>query len=163
MSDASDKSSCESDSGDAVDKGICCDDQSCCDGDSFSDQEISYTLPKREENPTLPKTVTVLEGAFGSKVYLVGTSHFSLESQKDVEETIKKTQPNVVVLELCSNRLSILSLNEKTILEEAKNPSIAKLRSQIKEHGVVQGIMYMLLLSLSAHLTRELGMAPGGE
>ncbi|RWS03548.1 hypothetical protein B4U80_11261, partial [Leptotrombidium deliense] len=69
--------------------------------------------------------------------------------------TIKKTQPNVVILELCSNRLSILYLNEKTILEEAKKPSIANM--------VVQGIMHMSLLSLSAHLTKELGIAPGGE
>jgi hypothetical protein len=27
----------------------------------------------------------------------------------------------------------------------------------------VQGVMYLLLLSMSAHLTKELGMAPGGE
>lgn len=33
----------------------------------------------------------------------------------------------------------------------------------IKQNGVVQGIMYILLLSMSAHLTRQLGMAPGGE
>lgn len=31
------------------------------------------------------------------------------------------------------------------------------------QYGVVQGVMYMLLLSLSAHLTKQLGMAPGGE
>ena len=28
---------------------------------------------------------------------------------------------------------------------------------------MVQGVMYLLLLSMSAHLTKELGMAPGGE
>ena len=27
----------------------------------------------------------------------------------------------------------------------------------------MQGVMYLLLLSMSAHLTKELGMAPGGE
>ena len=27
----------------------------------------------------------------------------------------------------------------------------------------IQGVMYLLLLSMSAHLTKELGMAPGGE
>lgn len=32
----------------------------------------------------LPDTVTVLDTPFGSKVYLVGTAHFSEESQDDV-------------------------------------------------------------------------------
>jgi hypothetical protein len=29
--------------------------------------------------------------------------------------------------------------------------------------GFVSGIMQVLLLSVSAHITKELGMAPGGE
>ena len=33
----------------------------------------------------------------------------------------------------------------------------------IFQNGFVQGVMHLLLLSMSAHLTRELGMAPGGE
>ncbi len=31
------------------------------------------------------------------------------------------------------------------------------------QSGLVQGIMHVLLLSMSAHLTEQLGMAPGGE
>lgn len=31
------------------------------------------------------------------------------------------------------------------------------------QSGVVQGMMHLLLLSMSAHLTKQLGMAPGGE
>lgn len=31
------------------------------------------------------------------------------------------------------------------------------------QSGLVQGVMHLLLLSMSAHLTKELGMAPGGE
>lgn len=38
----------------------------------------------RKENPELPETVTVLKTQEGSVVYLVGTAHFSLESQEDV-------------------------------------------------------------------------------
>ena len=37
-------------------------------------------IPKLE----LPSTVTVLDTEHGSKVYIVGTAHFSLESQEDV-------------------------------------------------------------------------------
>lgn len=35
--------------------------------------------------------------------------------------------------------------------------------STIKENGVFHGLMYTLFLNLSAQLTKELGMAPGGE
>lgn len=31
------------------------------------------------------------------------------------------------------------------------------------QSGVVGGIMQVLLLSMSAHITKQLGMAPGGE
>lgn len=33
----------------------------------------------------------------------------------------------------------------------------------IRTFGLLQGVMYLLLLSVSAKMTRELGMAPGGE
>lgn len=36
-------------------------------------------------------------------------------------------------------------------------------KETIRNYGVVQGVMYLLLLSVSAQITRELGMAPGGE
>lgn len=40
---------------------------------------------------------------------------------------------------------------------------IEKMRTIIKENGTLQGLMNILLLNLSAQLTRDLGMAPGGE
>lgn len=94
---------------------------------------------------------------------MIGTAHFSHESQRDVEETIRKVQPNVVVLELCESRLSILSINEEMLMKESGTLTMSKIQDNIKAQGMVQGIMYSLLLSLSAQLTRELGMAPGGE
>lgn len=117
----------------------------------------------RSEEVELPSTVTVLPGPGGGKVYLVGTAHFSTESNEDVAVTIQRTQPNVVVLELCESRLSILALDEETMLQESQNLSLDQVRANIQKQGLVQGVMYTLLLSLSAQLTRELGMAPGGE
>lgn len=38
---------------------------------------------------SLPETVSVLEAPNGSKVYLVGTAHFSKESAIDVQKTIQ--------------------------------------------------------------------------
>lgn len=39
----------------------------------------------------------------------------------------------------------------------------AKMRAILAQHGRVQGALYLLLLSVSAHITKQLGMAPGGE
>jgi len=112
----------------------------------------------------LPKTVQVLESTIsGAKVYLIGTAHFSKESCEDVGLIIQATQPDIVVVELCKARTNILHLDEETILEEAKNLNLEKSLEILKSQGVVQGGMYLLLLSMSAHLTKELGMAPGGE
>ena len=39
---------------------------------------------RRSSSPELPDTVTKLETPEGCKVYIVGTAHFSKESQDDV-------------------------------------------------------------------------------
>ncbi|XP_062517022.1 traB domain-containing protein-like [Corticium candelabrum] len=113
--------------------------------------------------PGLPKTVTRLTTEFGSFVYLVGTAHFSRESCEDVATTIDLVRPNVVLLELCTARTGVVALDESEMLEEAKTMNLQKLRSNIQAHGFTSGIVSSLLLLLTAHITKELGMAPGGE
>ncbi|XP_045025848.1 traB domain-containing protein isoform X3 [Daphnia magna] len=125
--------------------------------------ETTSSDPEVEQLMKLPETVTQLTSKDGVKVYLVGTAHFSQESQEDVAKTILMMRPRVVVVELCVSRLNILRFDEQTILEEAKNLNMEKVRSTIKQYGAVQGALYLLFLSTSAHLTRQLGMAPGGE
>uniref|UniRef100_A0A914YH43 TraB domain-containing protein n=1 Tax=Panagrolaimus superbus TaxID=310955 RepID=A0A914YH43_9BILA len=98
-----------------------------------------------------------------SKIYLVGTAHFSKSSQDDVLRTIRMTQPDIVMIELCASRLSILSMDDQTLLREAKNLDRERVISLIRESGLAQGILHVLLLSTSAYITRQLGMAPGGE
>ncbi|VDN04232.1 unnamed protein product [Thelazia callipaeda] len=98
-----------------------------------------------------------------AKVYLVGTAHFSPDSQRDVLETIAITQPDMVMVELCPSRISVLSLDEETLFEEAKNLTLNKIINTIKQNGIVRGILNVLLLSMSVHMARTLGMAPGGE
>lgn len=107
---------------------------------------IYDTLEEFDQN--LPSTVTLLNTPFGSKVYLVGTAHFSEESQDDVSyvriptelcsinhmlifylfvpQVIRNVRPDVVMVELCPSRVHILKLDEKTLLEEAKNINIPK-------------------------------------
>nr|CAG4644182.1 EOG090X0AQH [Lepidurus arcticus] len=117
----------------------------------------------QEEDTSLPDTVTLLRNSYGIPIYVVGTAHFSQASQEDVSKTIRLVQPNVIVVELCKSRMNMLHLDEETILREAKDLNIQKIRMTIKQQGAVQGALYLLLLSMSAHITRQLGMAPGGE
>lgn len=116
-----------------------------------------------EFNKNLPDTVTILKGLNGSNVYLVGTAHFSEESQKDVALVIRNVRPRAVVVELCESRVHILRHDEKSLLEEAKDINMQKVRNVIKSNGFFNGMFYILLLNMSAKLTKELGMAPGGE
>ncbi|XP_014785665.1 traB domain-containing protein isoform X1 [Octopus bimaculoides] len=132
------------------------------DDDDDNDQNSLHSV-RHITKIELPSTVTVLLTEHGSKVYIVGTAHFSLESQEDVAKTIQCVKPDIVMVELCSSRVNILQLDEETLLEEAKNINLEKIKLSIKQSGVVQGCLHLLLLSLSAHLTKELGMAPGGE
>ncbi|XP_070558270.1 traB domain-containing protein-like [Ptychodera flava] len=138
------------------------------DGDDEDDEDDDMVAwqrmrRNRQSDPDLPETVTELNTLNGSKVYIVGTAHFSESSQQDVATTIESVQPDVVLIELCESRLNVLQYDEKTLEEEAKDINLQKLRMSIKQSGLITGVMQILLLSMSAHLTKELGMAPGGE
>lgn len=117
----------------------------------------------QEFNRNLPETVTLLKMPNGVNVYLVGTAHFSEKSQEDVANVIRNVRPKTVVVELCESRVHILKHDEKTLLEEAKDINMQKIRTVMKTNGYLNGMFYILLLNMSAKLTKELGMAPGGE
>ncbi|XP_047641877.1 traB domain-containing protein isoform X2 [Phacochoerus africanus] len=155
------------------------DPQSLSDVDAFN-LLLEMKLKRRRERPDLPRTVTELVAEDGSRVYVVGTAHFSDDSKKDVVKTIREVQPDVVVVELCQYRVSMLKMDERTLLREAREVSLEKLQQAVRqgspegagrgpegcaggENGVMSGLMQMLLLKVSAHITEQLGMAPGGE
>jgi len=111
----------------------------------------------------LPDTCTMLTTSQGAKVFIIGTAHFSRESQSDVVSVMRAVQPDVVMLELCKSRTNILQMDEETILSESQNLTTQRAMQTLREYGTIQGIMYLLMLSMSANLTKTLGMAPGGE
>jgi len=137
------------------------------DNMTLSSSSLTSGLPAKRQrviNPDLPQTCQMLLSAkSGAQVYLVGTAHFSRESCDDVKKVIESVQPDIVMIELCKARTNLLQLDEQTILEEAQTLNLDKSLEIIRSQGTVQGVMYLLLLSMSAHLTKELGMAPGGE
>lgn len=177
-------------------------------------------LSLEEFDKNLPHTVTLLRGPNGARVYLVGTGHFSVESQNDVskvnyertvryysiviwilllcsgyfsKQVMQAVKPHILVVELCTDRASVMQMDEEAILKEARDfsygmstwyvqwkfdnaivvfsikfainnfRSAEKLKSIFKEAGVLQGVIYVLLLKLSASLTENHGIAPGGE
>nr|XP_057943041.1 traB domain-containing protein [Doryrhamphus excisus]XP_057943042.1 traB domain-containing protein [Doryrhamphus excisus] len=122
-----------------------------------------YRAQRRQSSPELPETVTRLVSPDGSLLYLVGTAHFSDSSKRDVATTIRAVQPDVVVVELCQYRVSMLKMDENTLLKEAKDINLDKVQQAIKQNGLMSGLMQILLLKVSAHITEQLGMAPGGE
>lgn len=107
--------------------------------------------------------ISVFDAPLNGKVYIVGTAHFSLESQREVSKLIQEVRPNRVVLELCSARSGILKLDEETIIREAKDMNYNKLVKLIRETSVAHGLLQFLMVNLYAKVTEELGIAPGGE
>lgn len=66
-------------------------------------------------------------------------------------QVIRQVKPNVVVLELCKSRLFILEHDEKTMLEEAKNMGLAKIRKSISEVRKQLTTIENQLISASNH------------
>lgn len=71
---------------------------------------LEMKLKRRRERPNLPRTVTQLVAEDGSKVYVVGTAHFSDDSKRDVVKVSTMhvsacppgTQSRATRQELCS-------------------------------------------------------------
>lgn len=114
----------------------------------------------QEFEANLPETVKLLKTKEGSKVFLVGCSHFSKESQDDVSLVIRNVKPDVVMLELCHLRVDILNINETNHEQEL---STEKVTAILKKHGPITGGFYLYLLRMSTSITKQLGVAPGGE
>jgi len=129
--------------------------------DRKQDSKLCSSIEVFDSN--LPETVTLLKSMFGSKVYIVGTAHFSKKSQEDVSFVIRNVKPDVVLVELCPSRVHILRYDENTLLQEAKDINFNKICNIIKSNGLFNGVLYVLLLNMSAKITKELGIAPGGE
>lgn len=107
--------------------------------------------------------LTILSTSNGSEVYLIGTSHFSRDSINDVEKIMKSVKPGAVVVELCKDRFSLLTIDENELLEQNRNFSFSTLPNAIAQRGIAQGLIYTLFIKMSATLTQKLGIGPGGE
>jgi pheromone shutdown protein TraB len=95
-------------------------------------QPQTSSVSSTDSKPSV-NTISVLDAPLNGKVYLVGTAHFSLESQREVIELIRKVQPHRVVLELCPARTNILKLDEETLLRESREMDTEKILKLMRE------------------------------
>ncbi|CAI5449183.1 unnamed protein product [Caenorhabditis angaria] len=98
-----------------------------------------------------------------ARIYMIGTAHFSKESQEDVRKVMEAVGPDYAMVELCPARVSVIQMDEETLLKETESLSVQKMQQVIKQNGTVQGILHLLLLHMSSSVTKQLKMAPGGE
>ena len=85
-------------------------------------------------------------------IYLLGTSHVSKESSKEIEDTIKSLKPEVIGIELDYGRLKGL-LNPS-----AKKP---KITTMVKEFGVFGAMFALLAGSMQRRVAQHLGVEAG--
>ncbi|CAH0627030.1 unnamed protein product [Chrysodeixis includens] len=111
----------------------------------------------------LPRSATLLQQDQSATVVLLGTVHFSKQSVEDVTEIVKVLNPNAILVELCRQRVSLLELDDKKFLEDAKNFDAKKLKEAVKGQNFVSGMLHAMLLKTYADIAKELGVAPGGE
>nr|CAB3267206.1 traB domain-containing protein [Phallusia mammillata] len=120
-------------------------------------------MRKSEDELDLPETVSVLTGPSGERVYVVGTAHFSKESCTDVQKVISMVQPDAVIVELCASRVSVLSMDEEQLANMSDGSRMERLKKCVKQKGILSGLVLYMMLHMSAHITKELKMAPGSE
>ncbi|KAK4743411.1 hypothetical protein SAY87_001412 [Trapa incisa] len=87
-------------------------------------------------------------------VYLVGTAHVSQESCRKVEAVISYLKPEVVFLELCSQRVAVLTP------QNLKVPTFGEMIEMWKKNHNLFGILYGWFL---AKVASQLEAFPGAE
>ncbi|XP_017743561.1 PREDICTED: traB domain-containing protein isoform X2 [Rhinopithecus bieti] len=138
------------------------DPQNLSDVDAFN-LLLEMKLKRRRQQPNLPPPRCQLWLKMEAGCSVVDRPTSAMTARRDVVKTIREVQPDVVVVELCQYRVSMLKMDESTLLREAQELSLEKLQQAVRQNGLMSGLMQMLLLKVSAHITEQLGMAPGGE
>ena len=92
----------------------------------------------------------------GCKVHLLGTAHTSQESADEARRLVRNVKPDMVMVELCKARRSILRQQEV-----GKVPTLEEMIRDVRSGQVpIWGVLYSWLL---AKVAEELGVLPGAE
>ncbi|CAN8306211.1 unnamed protein product [Cochlearia groenlandica] len=128
-------------------------------GGAYDDGESSSEAIKVELPEEFAKSVVILTcestGRGGScDVYLIGTAHVSQESCREVEAIVSFLKPEVVFVELCSSRVSLLKP------QTVKIPTVSDMIESWKQKQNAFGILYGWFL---AKIASQLEVFPGAE
>ncbi|GCC33993.1 hypothetical protein chiPu_0012466 [Chiloscyllium punctatum] len=130
------------------------------DWSSISYEEMTMTLmskiAKRQKNPEMKGNISELVTEDGCKVYLVGTTHFSKQSIKDVQQIIQEVQPDAVVLEVCKYREQLLTLDEQSLLNGSKMFDTCTMLQSMKQVLLYFSKMIMKKLKQKDRLEEEI-------
>ncbi|KAI3515334.1 hypothetical protein L1887_14196 [Cichorium endivia] len=147
------------------DDGASCsslDDQNVVVGDGET-RDANDTVVEGEQKKVLPEelsrsvvTLSCESSAEGGicEVYVVGTAHVSMESCQEVQAVISFLKPEVVFLELCSNRVAVLTP------QNLKVPTMGEMLDLWKKNHNMFGILYSWFL---AKVASKLEVFPGSE
>ncbi|KAL0673827.1 hypothetical protein Bca4012_001808 [Brassica carinata] len=98
-----------SDSGSLITGVVSVGDASDDDDGDFAVETTKLELPEEYAESVMVLTCDSTAEGGSCHVYLIGTAHVSEESCREVEAIISLMKPEVVFVELCSSRLSILT------------------------------------------------------
>lgn len=117
-------------------------------------EETKKVLPEELSRSVVILTCDSTAEGGTCDVYLVGTAHVSKESCREVEAIIDFLKPQVVFLELCSSRVSVLTP------QNLKVPTMGEMVDMWKKKHNMFGILYSWFL---AKVASQLEVFPGSE
>ncbi|XP_033147675.1 traB domain-containing protein [Brassica rapa] len=117
-------------------------------------ERTKMELPKEYANSVMVLTCGSKAEGGSCDVYLIGTAHVSEESCREVEAIVSYMKPEVVFVELCASRLSILTP------QAVKIPTVWEMIDMWKKKHNPFGIAYGWFL---AKIASKLDVLPGAE
>ncbi|CAN8247702.1 unnamed protein product [Cochlearia groenlandica] len=120
----------------------------------FTVEKKKLELPEEYEKSVMVLTCDSTDESGSCDVYLIGTAHVSQDSCREVEAIVSYMKPQVVFVELCSGRLSVLNP------QAVKIPTVSEMIDMWKKNHNTFGIVYGWFL---AKVASKLEVFPGAE
>ncbi|XP_024990103.1 traB domain-containing protein-like [Cynara cardunculus var. scolymus] len=136
------------------DQSVVANEESRDANDNEVEGEQKKVLPEELSRSVLALSCESSAEGGNCDVYLVGTAHVSMESCQEVEAVISFLKPQVVFLELCSNRVAVLTP------QNLKVPTMGEMVDLWKKNHNMFGILYSWFL---AKVASKLEVFPGSE
>eukprot|EP00980_Cylindrotheca_fusiformis_P016458 scaffold4903_cov125-Cylindrotheca_fusiformis.AAC.5 len=148
---------------------------------SINIPEWKRILPYPLNNKTKTLQRIIVPGPAGRtvEIYLLGTAHISTDSSREVELLLQAINPNVIFLELCDQRISMLvtpqpprsnedsasTLDEKKATRKRwwKRRKRAKKEKSVNAPKSLHGVASNMLTTMQQDYADSLGVELGGE